>query len=129
MGEMTIDEEAEQLLRAAAAELTAPGERECLVCFVARMLDEFGCDNTLRFATRYRDLHAPRAHALERRLGDMGGYCDCEVLLNGYQLSRHLLERDEYDELRSPERRPDCGRVRLGSTQPCGNWERQRCGW
>ena len=129
MGEMTIDQEAEQLLQAAAADLTEPRERECLACFVVRMLDEFGCDNTLRFAARYRDLRAPRAKALERRLGGMGGYCDCEVLMNAYRLSEHLLERDEFDELHEPERLPDCRRVRLGSTQPCGNWQRQRRGW
>ncbi|WP_372465367.1 DUF2695 domain-containing protein [Spelaeicoccus albus] len=29
-----------------------------------RMLDEFGCDNTLRFALRFRDQVAPRAPAL-----------------------------------------------------------------
>ncbi|WP_425464517.1 DUF2695 domain-containing protein [Nocardioides eburneiflavus] len=39
----------------------------------------FGCCTTLRFATRYRDLRAPRAVGLERRLGDRGGFCDCEI--------------------------------------------------
>ena len=67
MEEMTIDQEAEQLLRGAAADLTQPRERECLTCFVVRMLD--------------------------------------------------------------PARLPDCERVRLGSTQPCGQWQRRRRGW
>ena len=125
---MTIDQEAEQLLRGAAADLTQPRERECLTCFVVRMLDEFGCDNTLRFAARFRDLRAPRAKALERRLGGIGGYCDCEVLLNAYQLSDHLLEPDDFGELLEPARLPDCERVRLGSTQPCGQWQRRRRG-
>jgi hypothetical protein len=129
MGELTIDQEAEQVLRTAAAELTDPGDRECLACFVARMLDEFGCDNTLRFALRHRDLQAPRAHALEHRLGRMGGYCDCEVLMNAYQLADDLLERDEDDERHAPAQLPDCRRVRFGSTQPCANWVRQRRGW
>ncbi|MDX6357453.1 MAG: hypothetical protein QOH37_507 [Nocardioidaceae bacterium] len=46
---------------------------ECLYCYVARMLDEHGRDCTLRWAGHYRDLRAPRATTLERRLGSMGG--------------------------------------------------------
>jgi len=30
-----------------------------------------------------RDVTAPRATALEQRLGDLGGFCDCEIFLNG----------------------------------------------
>lgn len=129
MTDVTIDQQAEQLLRSVAGRLTDPLSDECLMCFVARMLHEFGCDNTLRFALRFRDLRAPRATALADRLGRMGGYCDCEVFLNGYQLADHLLDHDEAGEPHAPDERPDCRGVRRGSTQPCANWTRQRRGW
>jgi len=50
---------------------TAPGEGECLFCFVYRMTEHPGCDGTLRWAQRWRDLRAPRVKAsrcLPRRL-------------------------------------------------------------
>ncbi|HET6562340.1 MAG TPA: DUF2695 domain-containing protein [Marmoricola sp.] len=82
---------AESWLRDRAHRLTEPDGAECLFCFVARMLDEHGCDTTLRWATRYRDLQAPRATALERRLSRMGGFCDCEIFLNGMMLAPRLV--------------------------------------
>jgi hypothetical protein len=74
---------AESLLRDLAHGLTEPQEGECLFCFVARMMDEHGCDHTLRWATRYRDLCAPRATALEERLSRMGAFCDCGIFRHG----------------------------------------------
>ena len=73
----------ERELRILSTALTEPHERECLLCYVHRML-EYGCTG-LRWAVRYRDLRAPRATAMERRLGEKGGYCDCEIFLNGYR--------------------------------------------
>jgi len=35
--------------------LTEPAERECLRCFLLRMLNEFGCDGTHRWTIRWRD--------------------------------------------------------------------------
>lgn len=67
----------EQELRGIAEQLVEPHPSECLLCFMARVVDEFGCDNTLRWAARFRDRRAPRATALEKRLGDVGGFCDC----------------------------------------------------
>lgn len=129
MPELTIDQQAELLVRDAAAQLTGPQPGECVICFVARMLDEFGCDTSLRFALRYRDLVAPLATGLERRLGAMGGYCDCEIFLNGVRLGDHLLEHDEFDEPVAPDPVPRCGGVRRGSTRSCANWVRRRAGW
>src|SRR6478672_10995228 len=85
---MTTDDVAdvERWLRSVAAEMTTPGDGECLLCFMHRQLDDFGCDNTLRFATRFRDLRVPRATALERRLEQVGGFCDCEVFMKGFTL-------------------------------------------
>src|SRR5688500_18601353 len=94
MDGVAIDEQLVQLMRRMATRLTQPRPGECLVCYVARMLDEFGCDNTLRFARAYRDQVAPRATGLERRLGDMGGFCDCEIFLNGMRLAPQLRTYD-----------------------------------
>jgi len=130
-------QEAELVLASAADAVLVPRPGECLLCYVARMLDDFGCHTTLRFARRYRDTVAPRATALERRLGSMGGYCDCEILLNGYQLREEFWVPEVFEddgttivvhEACAPETLPACGGVRVGSTRPCTNWERQRRG-
>ena len=126
----------EQELRFLSNALTEPHDGECLFCYVHRML-QFGCTG-LRWATRYRDLKAPRATALERRLGDRGGFCDCEIFLNGWEPARELWtpahEVDEdgrtyYVEADWPEQLPACRRVRRGSTQGCTLWVKQWRGW
>jgi len=123
----------ERELRIIATALTDPHDGECLLCYVYRML-EFGCTG-LRWAVRYRDLRAPRATALERRLGEKGGYCDCEIFLNGYQPVQELWTPErEYDEdevtciddAEWPEQLPACRGVRAGSTKGCTMWVRQR---
>lgn len=136
MPESSIDTDVETWLRDVAADLTEPRPHECLLCFVRRMLEEFGCRTTLRFAVRYRDLRAPRAVGLERRLGDKGGFCDCEIFMNGWSAARHLwtpevaVERDGWTEVleesEPPASMPDCTGVRRGSTQPCTLWEPRR---
>ena len=127
----------ERELRILSTALTEPHERECLLCYVYRML-EYGCTG-LRWAVRYRDIRAPRATAMERRLGAKGGYCDCEIFLNGYQPTQELWtpsrEYDEdgvtcVDDAEWPEQLPPCPGVRAGSTQGCTMWVRQRRrGW
>ena len=131
-----IIDEAEALVRGLATELTRVREGECLCCYVARQLDEYPCDGTLRHALRYRDAVAPRASALEKRLGRVGGYCDCEVFLNGYVLDERLWtpRREAIDdngfahmvEAQPPDPLPPCAGVRRGAVEPCGNWERLR---
>jgi hypothetical protein len=128
MDDIAIDDQAEQLVRSFDRALTGARVGECLICYVARMIDAFGCDTTLRFARAYRDQCAPRATALERRLGDMGGFCDCEIFLNGVVIAPHLRTYDEHGE-EMPVALPDCARVRRGTTQGCANWVRQRRGW
>jgi hypothetical protein len=119
-----VDQQAEELLRSMVGELTGPRAGECLACYVDRMLAEFGCDGKLRFALRYRDLRAPRASALARRLGQIGGFCDCEIFLNGWILKTELaLVQGEEPVQNLP--RPACQHVRAGSTKPCINWARQ----
>jgi len=127
----------ERELRALSHELVDPRERECLLCYVHRML-ALECSG-LRWATRYRDLRAPRATDLEGRLGQVGGFCDCEIFLNGYQPAPELWtpaqehregDRRWWSDPEPPERMPPCLGVRRGSTQGCALWVRQRRrGW
>ena len=90
-------------------QLSEPGARECLRCYLVRMLAAFGCAGTNQWTERWRDLRAPRATALVARLARRGGICcDCEVIFNVYP---------EYPE--SAEPLPCAGVSRAGSTQPC----------
>ena len=113
----------ERHLVAVATKLTAPLNAECVLCYVERMLDAFGCDRTLRWARRWRDLRLPQATGLERRLEARGGFCDCEIFLNGWTLRAHLRVPDDDGELGRPPVRPRCGGVGRRSSQPCANWE------
>ena len=126
-----IAAEAEEHLRELSELWLAPHERECLACYLDRTVTAFGCQGGLRFAQRYRDLRAPRAIALERRLEGSGGFCDCEVLMNAVQPAWHLwtrgseLEADGWEESDGPQPpvvMPACTGVRRGSTQPSRNW-------
>lgn len=127
-------QEAEAILADASSAILDPLPRECLLCYVGRMVDEFGCDGSLRFATHYRAVRAPRATALETRLGRKGGYCDCEIFLNGYDLHPRywtpevVTEQGEVFEATWPDPMPACAGVRAGSTQPCTLWW-ERVGW
>jgi hypothetical protein len=77
--------------------LTEPGQRECLRCFLLRMISEFGCDGT------------HRATGLVPRLQRRGGCCcDCEVVCNvfpEYPATDLIL--------------PCAGVLRAGSVAPC----------
>ncbi|CAM4028529.1 DUF2695 domain-containing protein [Nocardioides marinus] len=128
MEQQRVVRDAEEYLQLVVAEVMAPHPAECVLCYVARMLGEHGCDETLRWTGRFRELRSPRATALEGRMQAVGGFCDCEVFLNGYRLRREHLERDIHtDELRAPDHPPTCAGVgRLDSTKPCTLWERSR---
>jgi len=91
----------ERELRHLSIQITQPKPRECLHCYVYRML-EFGCTG-LRWAKRYRDLRAPQATALDRRLMSKGAGCDCEIFMNGWSLRR---EYQVYDPKRGGVRVP-----------------------
>lgn len=128
-------QEAERILADASVILLDPDSGECLLCYVHRMLMEYGCNCRLRFAGHYRDVRAPRATALERRLGQSGGHCDCEVFLNSYELRLEywlpmvIKEREDEDQdpedATGPSPLPMCRGVRGGSTQPCSLWLRR----
>src|SRR4051794_714617 len=94
-----------------------PVPDECLVCFVLSSVERAGCDNTLRWAGAYRDTFALSDHGLERRLETLGGYCDCEMLVNAFVPASAAADDDDW-----PEGPPECGGVRRGSTLPCRHW-------
>ena len=123
MSETSVAAEAELYLRAVVE--AEPQERECLVCFVARMTGEHGCDSTFLWARRFRDLRSPTATALEKRFGQRLVLCDCLIVHKAHEPVRELMERDIHtDQLRRPERLPPCAGVRRTSTRACANWER-----
>jgi Protein of unknown function (DUF2695) len=116
-------EELEVELIALSESLTTPTKGECLFCFVFRMLTSHGCNCKLRWAARWRDLRAPRATALERRLGSRGGYCDCEIFMNGWTASPTITTYDiETDDQVWPNPMPMCQGASPRSTQPCSLW-------
>ena len=110
-------------LRDLSVALTGPRRGECLACYLDRMMVH-GCSGELRWARRYRDLVAPRATSLERRLAAMGGYCDCEVLMNAYVPLASVAEPGA-----APPELGPCRGVRAGSTQPCLVWTRRILGY
>lgn len=120
--------DAEEYLQRVVGEVLAPHPQECVLCYVARMLDERGCDVSLRWVGRFRELRSPLATGLEERMRAVGGSCDCEIFAHGYGLAREHLVRDVHtDELGPPERAPACAGVgRMDSTRPCRNWQRRR---
>jgi hypothetical protein len=101
---------------------TMPGARECLLCYVYRML-AFGCDTTLHWAQQWRGARAPRLRGLDAWLHAHGAYCDCELFMNGWQ-PRDLLS-DEHGDWEYPDEMPPCRGVRGGSSQPCDLWASQ----
>lgn len=110
-------------------ELPEPLVGECVLCFLARVVGEHGCDGTLRGVVRFREVAAPDATGLEARLARRGEPCDGRVLSDGWQLTREACVRDVHtDELSVPDPVPWCHGVRPGSSRPCGLWELRRRG-
>src|SRR3954465_15742124 len=121
MDETTADD-LERELAAVSIALTEPEGAECVLCYTARMLAAFGCDHTLRWIRRWRDLRRPKVRGLERRMESRGGFCDCEVFFNGWTLREDLLAADEEGEPVEPAVRPPCAGIGPKSSQPCANW-------
>jgi len=55
--------------------------------YLEEQLDNTGCDHTLRHTRRWLEEHLSKDKINEaiEEITDMGGYCDCEVLLNCYE--------------------------------------------
>lgn len=122
-----VPDDAERYVATLAAELaTTPDEAACVLCSTVSLLRRFGCDGTLRWVRRWRDLRCPRATALERRLEARGGCCDCEVFANGWTLRGHLLVPDPPGRRAWPHVLPHCAGVDRRSARPCAHWEPRR---
>jgi hypothetical protein len=111
---------------AAPDDLTTPDDGECVLCFASAMGRRFGCDGTLRWVRRWRDLRRPGATGLERLMESGGGYCDCEVFLNGWDLLPELMVRDLAGDLDWPPVMPPCAGIGPRSSRPCALWEPRR---
>ena len=131
----TATAQAEPIVRNAARQMLTPRTAECLVCYVDRHIEQYGCDNTHRFTEQYRAASAPRHTALVKRLSRMGACCcDCEIFLNAYRPRWNLWTADhwvstadggeEFVECSPPASMPPCAGVPRGSVTPCVNWER-----
>ena len=55
--------------------------------YLEEQLDNSGCDHTLRHTEQWlKDNISPAVlESVMTEITDMGGYCDCEVLLNCYE--------------------------------------------
>lgn len=150
MDKNTLDTDVSSIVAAASNRVLGPRAGECLVCYVFRQLDEFGCDGTHRFARTFRERTAPRATALLDRLKTMGACCcDCEIIGNAFIFSDRLwITGSDFGKLIGTGFKASepvdleaefgvneppasifylcCQFVRRGSTQPCGNWVRRR---
>src|SRR4051812_8046515 len=95
--EIATADEVEELVRQLAEGLIVARPGECLYCYLTRMLEAFGCDNTLRWSERWREQQQTAYRWLMTWLRKNGGYCDCEVLFNVFRdhrrSQRHLQLR------------------------------------
>jgi hypothetical protein len=110
----------------AADDPTVPDDGECALCFTFAMYRRFGCDGSLRWVRRWRDTLRPEAAGLERRLGSRRGHCDCEILLDGWDLLPELMGRDPAGDIDWPPVMPPCAGVDPRSCQPCALWDPRR---
>lgn len=73
---------AERLVGEAAGRLTSPDGEDCLACYLERMVEQHGCDGTLRWTEHWQAGRPGRVEDLRAWVQARGGYCDCEVLTN-----------------------------------------------
>ena len=119
----------QQYVAELATQLLVSPKPECLLCYVLRMLEQFTCDTTLRFATNWRDQRLPSVRGLERRLESRGGFCDCEIFLNGWTVADEYCLVDVHTgEAEPPDPMPGCLGVGPRSSQPCSLWVPSRRG-
>ncbi|GAB3571744.1 hypothetical protein GCM10027445_27540 [Amycolatopsis endophytica] len=103
---------------------TEPQERECLSCYVTRMLADFGCDGTLRWTGLWRGIRAPGFKALDHALRTTP--CDCGVpsALGAAPMTERHAAAPRASSGTEPDPPPPCPGVRRGSIRPCSAWER-----
>jgi hypothetical protein len=107
-----------------------PARRECLRCYLVRMIRAHGCDNTKLWTLRWRDRRAPGEGQLIEQLEDRGGICcDCEVVFNVWQQEESDWEEGEEGDqvgVSDPQRSPACSGTSGGDPLvPCARWR----GW
>ena len=58
-----------------------------LFAYLEEQLDACGCDHTLRHTEQWlkENISAELYENVIEEINDMGGYCDCELLLNCYK--------------------------------------------
>lgn len=93
MSETTVSTlEAE--IAAAAEQLVAPWDDECLLHYLVRMLDAHGCHGH-RFTQRWSASPRGSGQGALRWVKDNGGCCcDCEVVMNSFRHLRPSPRRD-----------------------------------
>jgi hypothetical protein len=89
-----------------------PARNECLRCYLRRTLEEHGCDGSRRWSVRWDKLRRPLDTGLLARLERLGGYCDCEILLN-------VWHEDVFGEARTG---PCGGTTHEDPLVPCQAW-------
>ncbi|MFD1147658.1 DUF2695 domain-containing protein [Saccharothrix hoggarensis] len=72
---------AEREARAASLPLNRD-QLTALVDFVDALVLAEGCDHTLRHTRTWVEAHDLDGEAIADGLAELGGYCDCEVVLN-----------------------------------------------
>ncbi|MBQ7887069.1 MAG: DUF2695 domain-containing protein [Clostridia bacterium] len=67
--------------------------------YVESQLGETGCDHSRRHTQQWLAMNIPqdRHEAVLAEMEDMGGYCDCEVLMNCYEDYEEELYDEEED--------------------------------
>jgi hypothetical protein len=107
-----------------------PARRECLRCYLVRMIRAHGCDNTKLWTLRWRDRRAPGDGQLIEQLEERGGICcDCEVVFNVWQQEESDWEEGEEGEkwdASGSQQSPACAGTPGGDPLvPCARWR----GW
>ncbi len=68
--------------------------------YLEAQLDESGCDHSNRHTQKWLDRNIPENNRknILTEIEDMGGYCDCEVLMNCYEEYMEELYPEEEEE-------------------------------
>lgn len=62
-------------------------QAEKLFYFVEAQLDKYNCDHTRKYTEQWlnKNLPSEKIPDVLDEMKDMGGYCDCEVIMNCYE--------------------------------------------
>ncbi|MFL6238596.1 MAG: DUF2695 domain-containing protein [Actinomycetes bacterium] len=71
-----------QLAEVVSIDRRAVRRGECLYCYLSRVTETYGCDDTLKLTQRWIDAQPRSARWVVKWAEGQGGGCDCEVLFN-----------------------------------------------